>query len=181
MHMLFKVCCILMRNAKVNMGQVALCQKSGQWRIRNFSGLTFLRSKAQARSSYLCCICFKINVYSYKSHHNKTNETIIVIPESLRLENTLKAISVPTPAMGRDQVTPRPIQPGLEHLQGWGINNSSSSPGTSCFFQYPNHICNLLAPSSPAIAVGIVLGWGSSPVAFQAWRQTIPAPKNSPD
>lgn len=66
MHMLFKVCCILMRNAKVNMGQVALCQKSGQWRIRNFSGLTFLRSKAQARPSPLCCICFKIYLYSYK-------------------------------------------------------------------------------------------------------------------
>lgn len=32
-----------MRNAKVNMGQVSLCQKSGQWRIRNIPGLTFLR------------------------------------------------------------------------------------------------------------------------------------------
>lgn len=181
MHMLFKVCCILMRNAKVNMGQVALCQKSGQWWIRNFSGLTFLRSKAQARPSHLCCICFKIILYSYKSNHNKTNETITVMPEWFGLENALKTISFLTPATGRDQVTPRPIQPGLEHLQGQSINNFSSSTATSCFLQYPNHTCNLLAPSSPAIAVGIVLGWGSSPVAFQAWRQTIPAPKNSPD
>lgn len=70
MHMLFKVCCILMRNAKVNMGQVACCQKSGQWRIRNFSGLTLLRSKAQARPLHLCCICIKINLYSYKSQQN---------------------------------------------------------------------------------------------------------------
>lgn len=131
MHMLFKVCCILMRNAKVNMGQVALCQKSGQWRIRNFSGLTFLRSKAQARPSHLCCICFKIILYSYKLYHNKTNETIIAIPKWFGLENTWKIILLPAHGMGRDQVTPRPIQPGLEHLQGWGINNFSSSTGTS--------------------------------------------------
>lgn len=59
MQMLFKVCCILMRNAKVNTGQVGLCQKPGQQRVRNTSGLTFLRSKAQTRPTLLHCSCYK--------------------------------------------------------------------------------------------------------------------------
>lgn len=173
MHMLFKVCCILMRNAKVNMGQVAQCQKSGQWRIRNFSGLTFLRSKAQAWPSHLGCICFKINLYSYKLYHNKSNETIIAIPEWFGLENTLKPSCSP----------PLPYA-GTRSLQGpFSLDLSTCRDGESTIsvpaLEFPQS--RLLAPSSPAIAVGIVLGWGSSPVAFQAWRQTIPAPKNSPD
>lgn len=53
MQMLFKVCCILMRNAKVNMGQVALCQKPGQRRIRHVSGLTLLSLKAPTGPSPL--------------------------------------------------------------------------------------------------------------------------------
>lgn len=53
MQMLFKVCCILMRNAEVNTGQVALCQKSGRWRIRTISHLPTKRGSDKARTPVL--------------------------------------------------------------------------------------------------------------------------------
>uniref|UniRef100_A0A8C3PLQ6 Uncharacterized protein n=1 Tax=Calidris pygmaea TaxID=425635 RepID=A0A8C3PLQ6_9CHAR len=55
------------------------------------------------------------------------------IIEWFGLEGTLKIIEFQTPCHGQghlplDQVAQSPIQPGLEHLQGWGSHNFSGQP-----------------------------------------------------
>lgn len=50
------------------------------------------------------------------------------ITEWFGLEETLKIIQFQTSAIGKgylplDQVAQGPIQPGLDHIQGWGIHN----------------------------------------------------------
>ena len=55
------------------------------------------------------------------------------ITEWLGLEGPLKIIQLQSPhheqeRLSVDQFTPTSIQPGLEHLQGWGIHNLSGQP-----------------------------------------------------
>ena len=55
------------------------------------------------------------------------------ITEQFGYERTLKIteFQLPCPGQGHlplDQVAQSPIQPGLEHLQGWGIHNFSGQP-----------------------------------------------------
>ena len=58
--------------------------------------------------------------------------TVHTITEWLRLEGTLKVIELQPPCHGQsclslDQAAQGPVQPGLEHLQGWGTTASLGS------------------------------------------------------
>jgi len=77
-----------------------------------------------------CCRALLVVRGEAVSQHHSLNQKII---EWLQLGRDLKAHMVPTPCCRQGYHPPAravqgPIQPGLEHLQGWGIHSFSGQP-----------------------------------------------------